>query len=193
MNEMTNNNRYYLNGYVKPPVVLYSDAEMLIAQNAHNLIWQKYRTEWEVVEKAMKIEFRAISDNEVNPLKAQLIAARKATGENETTIQMQQQLDDIRERRGNLRHAKFAAAFAAIDTKAQIEIDELITAEINTYRGERKNGGCTLQERIDGFESEIASIRQELDELRDTIAGAQCEVDELRDLVQESIDTTNEN
>ena len=38
---------YMLNGRVKPPIVLRSNSEQLIAQNAHNLVWGKYRNEYD--------------------------------------------------------------------------------------------------------------------------------------------------
>jgi methyl-accepting chemotaxis protein len=53
MNEMRSNNDYFLNGRVKPPIVLRSETEMLIAQNAHNLVWEKYRREWDAQEREL--------------------------------------------------------------------------------------------------------------------------------------------
>ncbi|MCL2509338.1 MAG: DUF3375 domain-containing protein [Oscillospiraceae bacterium] len=54
MNETWSNNRFMLNGRVKPPIVLRSDKEILIAQNAHNLIWEKYRSEYDAIHKILK-------------------------------------------------------------------------------------------------------------------------------------------
>ena len=51
MNENWNNSRLMLNGRVKPPIVLRSDTEIFIAQNAHNLIWEKYRSEYDALHK----------------------------------------------------------------------------------------------------------------------------------------------
>ena len=54
MREQWNNNRFTLNGRVKPPIVLRSDTEIFIAQNAHNLIWEKYRGEHDALEDEIK-------------------------------------------------------------------------------------------------------------------------------------------
>jgi hypothetical protein len=55
MQESCNNNRLVLNGRVNPPIVLHNDKELFIAQNAHNLIWGKYRREYEEFEKEMTL------------------------------------------------------------------------------------------------------------------------------------------
>ena len=44
-----------LNGRVKPPIVLYNDKEILVAQNAHNLVWEKYRQEFDEIEQAKDV------------------------------------------------------------------------------------------------------------------------------------------
>ena len=52
MQESWNNNFSTLNGHVKPPLVLHSEAEQFIAQNAHNFVWEKYRVQWNDIAKA---------------------------------------------------------------------------------------------------------------------------------------------
>jgi predicted nucleic acid-binding Zn-ribbon protein len=54
MNENWNNGKYELNGRVNPPIVLHSEKELFIAQNAHNMIWGKYRREYEESENEIK-------------------------------------------------------------------------------------------------------------------------------------------
>ena len=39
------NGYYVVNGHVQPPLVLHSEAELFIAQNAHNLIWEQHWNE----------------------------------------------------------------------------------------------------------------------------------------------------
>jgi hypothetical protein len=60
MKDSWNNNRFMLNGQVKPSIVLRNDTELFIAQNAHNLIWEKYRIEYDVlvneIEEIKKLE-----------------------------------------------------------------------------------------------------------------------------------------
>lgn len=51
MHEVMSNNRRFLNGRVQPPIVLHSEKELFIAQNAHNLVWEKYRSEYDELEK----------------------------------------------------------------------------------------------------------------------------------------------
>ena len=51
MREGWDNNIYSLNGRVKPPIVLHNEGERLVAQGAHNLIWEKYREEWNEIAK----------------------------------------------------------------------------------------------------------------------------------------------
>ena len=54
MNESWNNSRRYLNGHVKPPIVLHSDAEMFVAQNAHNLVWERNRKDYDALVREIK-------------------------------------------------------------------------------------------------------------------------------------------
>lgn len=51
MKEQWNNNIYTLNGRVKPPIVLRSEAEEFIARNAHNLIWENHRDEYDAIDR----------------------------------------------------------------------------------------------------------------------------------------------
>ena len=54
MRENWNNNRQELNGRVKPTIVLHSEQERIIAQNAHNLVWEKYRQIFDEIENKLK-------------------------------------------------------------------------------------------------------------------------------------------
>ena len=54
MQESWNNNIHMVNGWVKPPIVLRSETEMLIAQNAHNLVWERLRGEYDRRETEIK-------------------------------------------------------------------------------------------------------------------------------------------
>jgi len=59
MNDWTSNNRRFINGHVNPPIVLHSDAELHIAQNAHNLIWERNRKEYD----ALAIKIKTLKDS----------------------------------------------------------------------------------------------------------------------------------
>ncbi|MCL2488376.1 MAG: alanine-zipper protein [Oscillospiraceae bacterium] len=45
-----NNHMYLINGRVKSPIVLRSETELFIAQNAHNLIWERHWDECEALD-----------------------------------------------------------------------------------------------------------------------------------------------
>jgi len=51
MNEAWNNNRFMVNGRVRAPITLHSDAETQVAQNAHNLVWEKHRGAYDALAR----------------------------------------------------------------------------------------------------------------------------------------------
>lgn len=54
MRVWTQNGKQYLNSYATPALVVHTDTEMQIAQNAHNLVWAKYHQEHDILEQKMR-------------------------------------------------------------------------------------------------------------------------------------------
>jgi len=105
MNENWSNNRFMLNGRARPPIVLRSDAELLIAQNAHNLIWEKHRgaydalakgdEPWTVLCTAAQQEIDALIIAEITAYREER-ANRSVFDLEERIEQLEQTIDELR-------------------------------------------------------------------------------------------------
>ena len=135
MKEWWNNNLLQLNGRVKPSIVLRSETELLIAQNAHNLIWEKYRAEYD------KLDF----DNAIQKLNNEIKKLEKADSD---TADIVKRRDALREQRSD---------FAVKPNK---EIDQLIKDEIAAYRSEQiGKSGFNIEERFEALEGKLRKIK----------------------------------
>ena len=54
MRTAQSNGRFFVNGFVVPPIVLHSENETYVAQNAHNLVWERHREEYDKIETEIK-------------------------------------------------------------------------------------------------------------------------------------------
>ena len=100
-----------LNGYVKPPIVLYSKNEECIAQRAHNLVWEKYRVEWDACDEVEHAELRIKVKPEIDALIVAEINAYRARNQNGCALQARvEQLEaEIEELRATIEEAQGAA------------------------------------------------------------------------------------
>jgi len=123
-NWMNGRETRYLNGAARPSIVLYSEAEKHIAQQSHNLVWEKYRTEWDSVERSeipdKEREFDAIRAK-ANPEIDQLIKneiARYRAFLSDSGCSLCRRIEEMEEEIAALRTAIDDAQSAADDAQA---------------------------------------------------------------------------
>ena len=174
MNSQTNNGMYYLNGQVKPPIVLRSESEQLIAQNAHNLVWEKYRQQWDIIAK----EEKTLND-EINGLKKQIDKLKKQGDGSELEFR----LAELRKQRDTIVKPKYEP----IKAEVKPQIDELIKTEIIIYRdNHRKSSPFTrIEERLEQIERILRNIEERLSEIDDNVQITADTAEEVRSGIEE--------
>jgi len=137
MNEWNSNNKRYLNGYVKPQIVLHSDAEMNIAQNAHNLVWERNRREYDALASEIKTlkdsgadhgkaskqwdAMHESAEREINELIVTEIATYRNIRANNPMLHIEERLDQIVSMLDEIRDTAEEARDAAEDAESMID------------------------------------------------------------------------
>ena len=183
MTEWTSNNRRIVNSVVKPSIVLWSDTETLIAQNAHNYIWDLH---WEVCDGYDKLIARARKYGEDTAELQSELNAIIAIVKVEIDIHIKEEIDIYRAKRS-------ASPFAALEDEIEELKNKLIRIE-NEVReaqdqafdaqsradeaydmAEEANDGrddcrCDdLEGRIDDLEAKIDTLENKIDELEERL------------------------
>lgn len=115
MQVMQNNNKLILNGYVQSPIVLHSDREIFIAQNAHNLVWQKYRNEFDSTDDAGRKALTEKVKPEINELIIQEISTYRESVKNNPFTDLIERIEALEEELKEVREL----AEEALDTASE--------------------------------------------------------------------------
>jgi len=166
MRENWSNGQLQLNGRVKPPIVVRSDNEMLIAQNCHNLVWEKYRAEYDAIER--EIEELKKSEGDRAPAEGRMKALREK-GKREIDALIVKEIAAYRsERSGN----------------RSLELEERIEKLEKKLRA--------LESELEDVRAEAEEAKEEAEEAKEIAEEAKEEAEAAKELAEEAKNTAEE-
>ena len=166
MRENWSNNILMLNGRVKPPIVVRSESELFVAQNCHNLVWEKYRAEYDAIER--EIEELKKSEGDRAPAEGRMKALREK-GKREIDALIVKEIAAYRsERSGN----------------RSLELEERIEKLEKKLRA--------LESELEDVRAEAEEAKEEAEEAKEIAEEAKEEAEAAKELAEEAKNTAEE-